>query len=161
MIASQRRSVISNGFSTMTCLPARAAATAGSVWASLGVPMVTTATRRIGQHVVQRVIRRAAGLRGQLVGGRGHLVETGDELGPANVADRLGVKGEIMPQPIMPKPSMVGTPGVVYSGHFSRMAHSVARSDVGWAERSESPPSSTTKRRTLVGLAALGPPYHW
>ena len=44
MIWSQRRSVISSGFSTMTCLPARAAATAGSRWAPLGVPMVTTST---------------------------------------------------------------------------------------------------------------------
>ena len=46
----------------------------------------------IGQHVVQRVIRRAAGLGGQRVGGRGHLVEAGDQLGPADVADRLGVE---------------------------------------------------------------------
>ena len=44
MIWSQRRSVISRGFSTITCLPARAAATAGSQWAPLGVPMVTMFT---------------------------------------------------------------------------------------------------------------------
>ena len=44
MIWSQRLSVISSGFSTITCLPARAAATAGSMCAPLGVPIVTTST---------------------------------------------------------------------------------------------------------------------
>src|SRR5579862_7276201 len=41
MIASHRLSVISSGFSTITCLPALAAATAGSMWAPLGVQIVT------------------------------------------------------------------------------------------------------------------------
>ncbi len=44
MILSQRSSVISKGFSTITCLPARAAFTAGSRWAPLGVATVTTLT---------------------------------------------------------------------------------------------------------------------
>ena len=44
MIASQRGRVISKGFSTTTCLPARAACTAGSTWAPLGVQMQTTST---------------------------------------------------------------------------------------------------------------------
>ena len=43
-MASQRASVISSGFSTTTCLPARAAATAGSRWLPLGVQIVTTST---------------------------------------------------------------------------------------------------------------------
>jgi hypothetical protein len=43
-MASQRGSVISIGFSTTTCLPARAAATAGSRWAPLGVQMQTTSS---------------------------------------------------------------------------------------------------------------------
>ena len=92
MIWSQRRSVISSGFSTMTCLPARAAATAGSRWAPLGVPMVTTSTRRVGQHGLQVVIRLAAGAGGQAVGRGGHGVVAGHELRPADVGDRPGVK---------------------------------------------------------------------
>jgi hypothetical protein len=44
MIRSQRSRVISSGFSTTTCLPASAAATAGSMWAPLGVVMMTTFT---------------------------------------------------------------------------------------------------------------------
>ena len=42
MIASQRPTVTSSGFSTTTCLPARAARTAGSRWAPLGVQTQTT-----------------------------------------------------------------------------------------------------------------------
>jgi hypothetical protein len=44
MILSHRLSVISSGFSTITCLPALAATTAGSMWAPLGVAMVTAST---------------------------------------------------------------------------------------------------------------------
>ena len=40
MMRSHLLSVISNGFSTITCLPARAAATAGSMCAPLGVAIV-------------------------------------------------------------------------------------------------------------------------
>jgi hypothetical protein len=44
MMASQRAVVISSGFSTTTCLPARAAATAGSRCAPDGVVMMTICT---------------------------------------------------------------------------------------------------------------------
>ena len=47
MIASHRESVTSSGFSTITCFPAFAAATAGSMCAPLGVPIVTV-SRTIG-----------------------------------------------------------------------------------------------------------------
>ncbi len=92
MILSQRESVISSGFSTITCLPARAAATAGSRWAPLGVPIVTTSTVRIGQHVVQVVIGAAALRGGKPIGGGRHRVVAGHELRAANVADGPGVK---------------------------------------------------------------------
>ena len=82
MIWSQRLSVISSGFSTITCLPARAAATAGSMWAPLGVPIVTTSTSRIGQHLVQVVIGPAAVRRGEAIGRRRHGVVAGDDLAP-------------------------------------------------------------------------------
>ncbi len=44
MIASQRRRVISRGFSTTTCFPAAAALTAGSRCAPLGVQTQTTSS---------------------------------------------------------------------------------------------------------------------
>ena len=67
MILSQRRSVISSGFSTITCLPARAAATAGSNVHAAGRADGDHVDRRIGQHVVQVVIGLAAGGLGQPV----------------------------------------------------------------------------------------------
>ena len=44
MMRSHFLSVISSGFSTITCLPALAAATAGSMCRPLGVAIVTTST---------------------------------------------------------------------------------------------------------------------
>ena len=70
MIASHRGRVISSGFSTTTCLPARAAWTAGSMWAPLGVQMQTTSSSGMRQQRVQIVERRTAALGqpGDLVG---------------------------------------------------------------------------------------------
>ena len=47
---------------------------------------------RVGQHVVELVIGLAAGRLGQLIGRRRNLVETGHQLGPANVGNRLRVE---------------------------------------------------------------------
>ena len=44
IMRSHRWSVISKGFSTITCFPARAAARHGSKWAPLGVQIDTTST---------------------------------------------------------------------------------------------------------------------
>ncbi len=59
MIASHRGTVTSSGFSTTTCLPARAASTAGSRWAPLGVQMQTTSSPGMGEHRVEVVEDRA------------------------------------------------------------------------------------------------------
>ena len=76
----------------MTCLPALAAATAGSMWAPLGVAMVTASTVVVGQHRVERVVAAAAEFRGEGVGAAGRRVGAGDELGAADVGQGLGVK---------------------------------------------------------------------
>ena len=104
MIASHRASVISSGFSTITCFPARAAATAGSRCAPLGVPIVTIGHPRVGQHLVQAMIGPAAGAGGQPVGGRRDGVEAGDQFGPRTSSIARAWNAEIMPQPMMPKP---------------------------------------------------------
>ena len=54
MIASHRGRVISSGFSTTTCLPARAAWTAGSMWAPLGVQTQTTSRPGLRPAVASR-----------------------------------------------------------------------------------------------------------
>ena len=94
MIASQRGRVISSGFSTTTCLPARAAWTAGSMWAPLGVQMQTTSRSGLRQHRVQVVEDRAASL-----GQPGDLVAVGriaapgrDDPGVLDLVDRPRVK---------------------------------------------------------------------
>ena len=47
---------------------------------------------RVGQQVVQRAAGLAAGRLGQILRRRLRLVETGNQPGPAHLADRLGVK---------------------------------------------------------------------
>ena len=92
MMRSHFLSVISSGFSTMTCLPAFAAATAGSMWAPLGVAIVTASTAGVGEHRVDRVVAAAADLLGEGLGAAGRRVGAGDELGAADVGQGLGVK---------------------------------------------------------------------
>ena len=48
--------------------------------------------RRIGQHVGQAMISLAAGFRGEFVGRRRDVVETGHQLGPFHVGNGLVVK---------------------------------------------------------------------
>ena len=62
MILSHRLSVISSGFSTITCFPAFAAATAGSMCAPLGVQIVTIPEfQSIGTQVGQAVAEALSG----------------------------------------------------------------------------------------------------
>ncbi len=94
MIASHRGRVISSGFSTTTCLPAFAAATAGSMWAPLGVQTQTTSTLGIGEHLVEVVVELAigAGQLGDLLGAGGVTVEGRHHPRSRDLGDRPGVE---------------------------------------------------------------------
>ena len=92
MMRSHFLSVTSSGFSTTTCLPAFAAATAGSMWAPLGVAIVTASTAGSASIASSDVVAAAAGFLGEGLGAAGRRVGAGDELGAADVRERLGVK---------------------------------------------------------------------
>ena len=92
MMRSQRRKVISSGFSTMTCFPARAAASAGSRCAPLGVHDGHYVDFRVGQQSAESgVVLAVVGLGESL--GRGRIgVETADDTCAADITDGLGVE---------------------------------------------------------------------
>src|SRR5688500_16471942 len=108
MMRSHFLSVISSGFSTMTCSPAFAAATAGSAWAPLGVAMVTASTALSASiassdsYGVQPKSFESASAR------PGALSQQATSLAPRTSARALAWKRLIMPAPTIPKPMGIG-----------------------------------------------------
>ena len=92
ILRRQRSNVTSSGFSIMTCLPAFAAATAGSMWAPARRTYRYDGDFWVGKHFLQRGIGLATLVLRKLSGRLRAGIRASDQFGVIYVSDRFCVK---------------------------------------------------------------------